>query len=116
MRLQSAIVALGLATATLLPLTSAAAKPNAFAEERVEARVTYSPDAPAAETYRHARRVLRKACYLNGQSMAMQRVQERVCVQPMLDKFVAHTGNPELAELHEARTGRLVRPVRIATR
>lgn len=116
MKLQSAIVAIGLATATLLPLTSAAAEPNAFAEERVEARVTYSPDAPAAETYRHARKVFRKACYVNGQVLAMRRAQERICVQPMLDKFVAHTGNPELAELHEARTGRLVRPVRIAAR
>lgn len=115
MKLQSAIVALGLAIATPLPLTSAVAETSAYSE-RVEARVTYSPDAPAAETYRHARKVFRKACYLNGQISAMHRVQERVCVQPMLDKFVAHTGNPELAELHEARTGRLVGPVRIAAR
>ena len=98
------------ATASFIPV--AVAKPI----ENVQARITYNADASPGQIYHRARMAIRKACKLSSEIGPVRQAQNRTCVLPMLDDFVARVGNPDLLALHETRTGRQVSRTHLASR
>ena len=81
---------------------------SAANETRIEVAFQYNSAIPAKVTYHKAERTAYKACNLNGRVAPMKRIMMRTCVDPLVEKFVIATGDPDLRTHHEKRTGRAV--------
>jgi hypothetical protein len=65
----------------------------------------YDADKPAMDNYLAFARQAERACSMtNGQRLSLRRV-DRACVEDLLDKVVVRMDRPQLAEIHDVRTG-----------
>ena len=75
------------------------------ARETFSVSFRYDAGKPAFDNYLTFMRQAERACTAtNGQRMTARRV-DRVCVEDLLDKVVARLDRPQLAAIHDLRTG-----------
>ena len=65
----------------------------------------YDAGKPAVDNYLSFARQAERACAdVNGQRLVSRRADD-ACVEDLLDKVVSRMGRPQLAEIHDLRTG-----------
>ncbi len=90
-------------TAALIVASAMFAAPVAFAEpanQSVDARFVYNPDAPATKIYADLNRTAKRACELPGTRSIHMQKHERVCMQEMVQDGVNKLGRSDVAAVH----------------
>ncbi len=98
----------GLAVAAIAGCAVIAVTPASRADaarETVSVGFRYDAGKPALDNYLAFVRQAERACTIsNGQRLASRWI-DRACVEDLLDKAVARMDRPQLAAIHDLRTG-----------
>ena len=98
----------GLAAVAISACAAIALTPHSDADparETFSIGFRYDDGKPAFDNYLAFARQAERACSVtNGQPLPLRRV-DRACVAGLLDKVVARMNRPQLADIHDLRTG-----------